>query len=243
MYLNSIYDIEWKYYDMLYGDLVDDVNFYRNKISKGSTLELMCGTGRIIGNLKHLNDRWGLDNDERMLSQVKLKDKNVNTVLGDARNFSILKKFDNIIIGLNSLLLFKTEEKVKVLENAKNHLKDNGNIFIDIVMPPDFEEGVVYLGDYKRKNNLEIYRFFVPIFSNDMKTLQLTYIYDIFEMGEYRRESSILYLYPENYDEIKEIVTYAGLKIKKIFGGYKGEKFLKEKSERMLIILEKVKGL
>ncbi|MEM4589532.1 MAG: hypothetical protein QXL73_06020, partial [Thermoplasmata archaeon] len=62
-------------------------------------------------------------------------------------------------------------------------------------------------------------------------------------MGEYRRETSILYLYPENYDEIKEIVTYAGLKIKKIFGGYNGEKFLKEKSERMLIILEKVKGL
>ncbi len=239
MYLNSIYDIEWKYYDILYSDLSDDIEFYTKNIRDGSVLELMCGTGRIIANLKHIEDRWGLDIDERMLSQVKAKDKNVNIILGDVKDFSLNKKFDNIIIGLNSILLFNKDDKIRILRNAKKHLNDEGTIFLDLITPPDLEEGVVYLGDYKRKRTLEIYRFFVPFFSEDMRVLHLTYIYDIFEMGEYRRETSVLDLHLENYDDMKEIADRAGLRIKAIYGGYKGEKFVKTKSERMLILLGK----
>jgi SAM-dependent methyltransferase len=241
MYRSSIYDIEWKYYDILYGNLIDDVEFYRSRLIGDSVLEIMCGTGRIISSFKNMKIRYGLDIDERMLSMMNSKDKDVVAIRGDARDFSIDRKFDNIIIGLNSILLFDRGEKIRVLKNASRHIKEGGIIFLDAIMPPELEEGIVYLGDYKVKGGLEIYRYFVPYFSDDMKILHIKYIYDIFEMGGYRRETADLQLFPVNYQDMRDIAREAGLRIKRVYGGYSGEKFYPEKSERMLLIMEKAK--
>lgn len=240
MLRKSIYDIEWKYYDLLYGDLSEDIDFYRRFVKGKSLLEIMCGTGRIISSLKNLEERYGLDIDERMLSIMRSKDKKIVAIKADAREFSIKKKFDNIIIGLNSILMFNSDDKIKLLQNAKKHLNKDGKIFVDAIMPPDLEEGVVYLGDYKIRGETEIYRYFVPYFSPDMRILHLRYIYDIFEMGEYRRETAMLLLYPENYQEMKEIANKSGLKIKNVYGGYDCKRFNSSKSERMLLVLKKV---
>jgi len=54
MLYRSIYDIEWKYYDLLYGNFTEDIEFYKKIIKNGDVLELMCGTGRIATNYLRL---------------------------------------------------------------------------------------------------------------------------------------------------------------------------------------------
>lgn len=241
MFRNSIYDIEWKYYDLLYGNIKEDVDFYRDIVEGDSLLELMCGTGRIITSLDKIKERYGLDIDERMLSILRSKDEDVITIMADAKEFDLGRTFDNIIIGLNSILLFDRSEKLRVLVNAYRHLNMNGKLIIDAILPPDLEEGVVYLGDYKRKGNTEIYRYFIPFFSDDMRVLHLQYIYDIFEMDGYRRETAILDLYPESYQEMREIARKAGFKVIRVYGSYTKERLNPAKSERMILVLGKGK--
>lgn len=238
MHYQSVYDIEWKYYDLLYGDFREDINFYKNVIKGGDVLELMCGTGRISQELSKFSNPFCLDIDERMLKIAK--NKGLNCIKADVRDFKINKKFDFVIIPLNSLLLFNTIEKVKILKNSEEHLKDNGKIIVDILPPLNFEESMVYLGDHKIKENLEIWRFFVPNYSEDMRELYLTYFYDIFENGNYRRDSAVLTLYMENFEDMKKIVRMAKLKILKVYGNYAMDDFYPETSEKMIFIMERL---
>jgi len=235
----NIYDIEWKYYDFLYGDYVQDIHMYNRLIKKGRVLELMCGTGRVCLNLKNAEEIVCLDIDERMLEQAKRKSsgKNVKFIQGDVLKSDIDGKFDFIIIALNSILLFNNREKKILLKKIKKNLTENGKIIIDTVLPPEFVENVVYLGDHKKGKNLEIWRFFVPEFSEDMKTLYLTYIYDIIEEGKLRRESAVLTLYPVSYDDMEEIAKDSGLKIDNVYGSYSFDKFDPVKSERMILLM------
>ncbi len=235
MFYKSIYDIEWKYYDLLYGDYSEDIAFYNN-IVKNDVLELMCGTGRISSKLKNANT-IGIDNDDRMLKEAEKK--KLNCIKQDVKSFHLDKKFDYVLIPLNSLLLFERDDKEKILKLSREHLKENGKIIVDIIPPLDFEESMVYLGDHRISENLEIWRFFVPNFSDDMMVLNLTYFYDIYENSTYRRDSAVLVLYLENFETMKEIIKNSGLKIDNVYGSYNMKKFVPEESAKMIFILKK----
>lgn len=238
MLYRSVYDIEWKYYDLLYGDFKEDIEFYRKLIDGGNVLELMCGTGRIAGEISKIANVWCLDIDERMLRIASQKNKNIICVHGDARSFHINEKFDYIIFPLNSILLFNRYEKEEALKNAVAHLKVFGKIIIDMVPPLDFEESMVYLGDHKVGDSIEIWRFFVPNYTENMRVLNLTYFYDIFENGTFRRDSAILTLYLENIEEMKRIAEKSGLVVKKAYGDYNMKRYYPESSEKMILVLE-----
>ncbi len=239
MFHNSIYDIEWKYYDLLYGNYSEDVKFYKKIIKNGNVLELMCGTGRISAKLPEKLEKWCLDSDYRMLNIASEKNKDIKCVKADVRDFHINRKFDYILIPLNSILLFQNKEKEKILTLSKEHIKENGKIIIDMIPPPDFEESMVYLGDHKVSDDLEIWRFFIPNYSDDMIILNLTYFYDIFEKGNYRRESAILTLYLENLFSMSEIIKNSGLRTIELYGDYNNSKYDPAESERMIFVLER----
>ncbi len=235
----NIYDIEWKYYDFLYGNYYQDIEMYNKLINNGKVMELMCGTGRVCLSIKNAEKIVCVDIDSRMLEQAKKKsnEEKVKFIQGDVLNLDINEKFNFIIIALNSILLFNNNEKRILLNKIKENLLKDGKIIIDTILPPEFVENVVYLGDHKVGKDLEIWRFFVPEFSDDMRTLHLTYIYDIVEDGRFRRESAILTLYPVNFEDMKDIAKETGIKIKNVYGSYDFDKFDPVKSERMILVM------
>jgi len=237
MLYRSIYDIEWKYYDLLYGNFTEDIEFYKKIIKSGDVLELMCGTGRIANELSKITNVWCLDIDERMIEIASRKNSELNCIVSDVRNFYLAKKFDYIILPLNSILLFPSNEKKYILSTAAMHLKEDGKIIVDMIPPVDLEESVVYLGDHKVNGDTEIWRFFVPNYSEDMKILNLTYFYDIFEKSSFRRDSAILTLYLENMEDMRIIVKEAGLSINQVFGNYNMENYHPESSERLILMI------
>ncbi len=235
MHRKDIYEIEEKYYDFLYGDFNEDINFYY-KVCKGRVLELMCGTGRITKPLSKMFEIEGIDINDKMLE--KAFEKKLKCYKGDVKTFYLNKKYDTIIIPLNSILLFDSLEKVKVLKNSFNMLEDDGILIIDTLPPPQLEEFLLYYGDHKFSDELEIWRFFIPEYSSDMKRLKLIYIYEIFEKGHYRRESADLILYPEDFDSYKHIFEDAGFKIINIYGDYNFSDY-DEESQKMIFVLGK----
>ncbi|MGC8692380.1 MAG: methyltransferase domain-containing protein [Thermoplasmata archaeon] len=236
MQRKNIYEIEENYYDFLYGDFRGDIDFYL-KTCRGNILELMCGTGRITVPLSEIFEIEGIDINERMIDEASKK--GARCYVGDVRSTVLNKKYDTVIIPLNSILLFDSFEKENILKNSDKMLNDDGIIIIDTLPPPELEEFIMYFGDHKYSENLDIWRFFIPEYSRDMKRLKLIYIYDIFENGNYRRESADLILFPEDLDSYRQIFKDSGFEIKNLYGDYDLSEYVDGESSKMIFILEK----
>ena len=71
-----MYDQIARYYDLLHGDLTEDIEFVIRLAEKsgGPVLELGCGTGRLLLPLVRIGQKTtGLDNSEEMLAVAKAK--------------------------------------------------------------------------------------------------------------------------------------------------------------------------
>jgi len=100
---------------------------------KGNILEIGIGTGK---NLKYYNRNarvTGIDLSSKMLRKAKrklgeLKNKNIKLTIMDAQNLKFKdNSFDYII---NTFVLCSVPEPVKVLEEMKRVLKNNGKILM-----------------------------------------------------------------------------------------------------------------
>lgn len=138
----KVYDEMAKYYDLIYNDQLD-LNFYMReaKNTRGSVLEVACGTGRIL--LKLLAegiDVTGIDISQGMIDTLSEKAKklglNPDVFKADMLDFKIDKKFKLIIVPYRSFLHLKSDdERKKVLTNFKNHLDKNGRLILHTYNP------------------------------------------------------------------------------------------------------------
>jgi len=231
----DFYDVEAELYDLFYFDFKDDIPLYKRYADEcENVLELFCGTGRILYYLEHPN-MYGVDLNEKMLSIARknLEGKNVKLIKGDARNFKIEEKFCLEIIGINSLIMFPKEDRMRILKNAYHHLREGGRLIVDIINPFEMVEGIVHHGDTKFKNNKIYSRFFVPL-RND-EHWKILYFYDIVENENLKRRVAEMTIYPIEKDEILEEMREAGFKIERIFGGYDMSEF-SDYSERIIVV-------
>ena len=142
MRYQRIYQKLAKFYDTIYGNEFHHkyAIFIRkiikeNKIKNPLILDVACGTGKLIYELKkNIKDLSieGLDSSKQMLRIAKAKNKKFKYYNQNLINFRTKKKYDIITCAFDSLnYLIKIEDLDKTLKNVYGHLKNNGLFIFD----------------------------------------------------------------------------------------------------------------
>jgi len=144
-----------KYYDQVLGSRKERVGpFIKEVISKyhpeaGLVLEIACGTGNILGELKDEYDVEGLDLSHEMLEIAKKKLPEVKFHQDDMTKFFLSKKFDVVICVFDSVNhLLAWQQWVDTFKRASEHLS-KGGIFVFDVM--SLERQQVFLNQSEKK--------------------------------------------------------------------------------------------
>ena len=120
-----------EYYDIIYSDKVEDIEFYQLLARKGKqALEIGCGTGRVSIPLARAGIHiTGIDNSEKMLAILKKKISNEKLnprpelILTDMRTLNLNSQFPLIIIPFRSFLHNRSQDdQIKTLKNIKELL-------------------------------------------------------------------------------------------------------------------------
>lgn len=134
------------YYDLLYGNLVEDLPLWETltEAVEGSILEVGCGTGRLLLPLAELGRQLaGLDLSELALSQARAKietaslSHRVTLHQADMRHFDLPhKNFAMALLPLNTFMHCHTiDEQLATLRSVHHHLRSGGELVIDLFYP------------------------------------------------------------------------------------------------------------
>jgi len=249
----SLYNIEYKYYDM-FTDQGEDVELILELAKRfdGPILELMSGTGRVALPLAREGfEVTTVDVHPRMLecARKNLLDessevqKRINIVEADIRDFKMKRKFGFIFIAYNSFLhLLQGFDQVLALRCIKDHLADNGKLFID-VFQPDLEQQQEMLNFQNSLDVLDpsgdrVVKYFSHTYDPESKRVNLTYHYDIFSQGDCKYVEVPFELRYMECGDFYELFERTGFTILDVFGDHKLNP-LKIDSPRMIYVLSK----
>jgi ubiquinone/menaquinone biosynthesis C-methylase UbiE len=121
-----------------------DIAFYKKyAVQKSSPiLELGCGTGRILIPIAQTGiECYGLDFNREMLGVCETKAraldlKNVHLQVASMENFRYDKQFSLIYIPFRSFQhLLSTEDEIRCLQLAHEHLRQDGLLILDVFAP------------------------------------------------------------------------------------------------------------
>ncbi len=135
--------LEAKLYDLIWENEYDDEAFYSWLLSEkeGKTLEVACGTGRILVPLCQQGwDIEGLDASQTMLNLCvqNAKSSGLNPILHHQKmeEMSLPEKYNTIFLpGFSFQLLTLRKEADQALTNFRNHLNKNGQLIISTFVP------------------------------------------------------------------------------------------------------------
>ncbi|AVN64826.1 SAM-dependent methyltransferase [Mesoplasma florum] len=137
-----------------------DIEFYTQELIRrdGIVLEAGVGNGRMaIPLLRKGISIFALDNSSEMLEiyNKNLKKYNMqsDSVHADLKDFKVDIKFETIIMPNGSFCLIDRNHILDVLNNFKNHLADNGKVYIDLIFPTSFKPGNVHEFDFLIDND------------------------------------------------------------------------------------------
>jgi SAM-dependent methyltransferase len=127
-----------RFYDAVQGDGADRAAVVRDLIQRHcpdarTVLELACGTGSILAQLRADYDVIGLDRSREMLALAAAKLPGVRLVESDMTRFSLGERFDVVLCvydSINHLLEFAAWEAL--FDRAREHLDDGGVFIFDI---------------------------------------------------------------------------------------------------------------
>ncbi|MCL1935336.1 MAG: class I SAM-dependent methyltransferase [Defluviitaleaceae bacterium] len=244
-----------EFYDELYGD-ISDIPFWLRYINTNEdVLEIACGTGRLTIPLSEKMQKgiiYALDYSSEMLEKLNEKiaysdhkDK-IFPILGDMRNFDLGKKFKTIIISANSLNhIEKNEDLIKVFENFKNHLDDDGKILFDVLNPKfeflqrDFNKRYDFM--VIKKGNLYFSMEESNRYEHKTQINSVSYFYNYCDANgvktyghsEYRMDIKVRLFFPQEMDAY---IKFLGLKIDGKFDNFNGDNFTGKTSEQIYIV-------
>jgi len=244
MIYRDLYDLEYEFYDEFYSDYTEDIEMFRRILEKycekgGRILDLMCGTGRIMSHFLDYYEVWGVDINEKMLDIALRKfesNENVKIVKMDALKLHLDVKFNAVIIGLNSLMLFPREDRKVLFQKIGEHLEKGGVFIADFWNYIDLEENVVYHGDTKEIGGRIVSRFFT--ISREGERIKTLYFYDIVSDESVRRKCAEIILYTIPLNTLREDLKYGGMEIVEIYGDYDFSEY-NESSPRVIFVAVK----
>jgi len=247
-----------KFYDVSYRDR-KDIDFfvgYSGKV-KGKTLELGCGTGRVlIPTAMAGGEITGLDISPFMLKRCQEKiggqskevQQRITLVEGNMVNFALGEKFSLVTAPFRPFQhLISVEEQKSCLHCVHSHLKPGGLLILDLFHPflpalyepkyqiesEDFPERKLPDGTRLRRThrNLAVYW--------DEQYLEVEFIYHLL-YPDGRREKHVQ-SFPFRYFfryEVEHLLELAGFKVIELFGDFNGSKFSSDSPE-MIFVAEK----
>ncbi len=218
-----------------------DIGFWVEEASsvKGDVLELMCGSGRIGHRLIGEGTTYtGVDYSQKLLDRFQDKltadGQEANLVHADARSFSLPQSFDFIFIGFHSLSeVLGREERLRLLEHARNHLKPSGRFTFSLQNPDirklslDGEPSQPMVVDFDDgERSLEFITQLNP--PSPKGRVHGTQHYQIKDRQGHtieQRELEIQFDLIEKW-EAEELISRAGLRIERLWGNYDRTAFL-----------------
>ncbi len=227
------------YYHILYQDRNDEeAQLFMCNLSsflalkKGSkVLDLPCGKGRHSIFLNSLGfDVIGADLSKNSIVHAKnFENESLNFKVHDMRE-PFKTKFDAILNLFTSFGYFDEDEvNIKVLQNLKNGLSENGTLVIDFMNVAFVEkklikEEIIIKNDIKFHINRSIENGFIK------KDIRFTADDNEHHYNEYVRYITL--------DTFKKYIAAADLKLKHTFGDYNLNSFDIENSNRLILVLE-----
>jgi SAM-dependent methyltransferase len=132
------YDVFAPFYDAVQGDRAEHAAYLRELIqrrhpSAATVLELACGTGSILAQLRPHYAVTGLDRSRAMLERAAAKVPGVRLVEADMTSFDLGERFDVVLCVFDSINhLLRFEEWEAVFGGAHDHLNDGGIFVFDV---------------------------------------------------------------------------------------------------------------
>lgn len=233
-----------KYYLELYKhrddkEAIDLINLIQRNINleKGDkVLDVCCGSGRhSIELAKRGYDVTGFDLSNYLIGEANrlkrdIKEKNLKLkfLIKDMRNFNFKNSFDLAINIFSSFGYFENDkDNFKVFENINSSLKKGGIFVFDFLNEHYLRKNFVKM-DSKSFNGKKVIQ---------KRRIENNFIFKDIKIGDLVFTERIK-LYSCDY--IKEILKKAGFRVVKVFGDYFGNKFSKNKSERIIIFAQKI---
>jgi SAM-dependent methyltransferase len=251
----TLYNTEYQFYD-LFTNHGEDIELIMELAEKfpGPILELMSGTLRVaIPLAKKGFQITCLDVHPKMVQcareNLEKEDRKVRDRIcimeTDVRDFDLKRRFGFIFITYNSFLhLLQGFDQVLTLRAIKKHLKDGGRLLID-VFKPDLERQQEML-DYQMSleamnpQGHKVVKYFSHNYDKESKRMHLTYYYDIFSGGEYKRVEVPFELHYMEHADFLDLFKRTGFMVLDVFGDYQMGP-LTDDSLRMIYIVEKGK--
>ncbi len=243
------YDPFARYYDLDFGDHVEDIPLYREMIRRTGApiLELMCGTGRVLVPLAE--DGYaltGVDVSAAMLNiarqrlaaasiaqQVTLVQADVRTVELPARHFALA------FVAINSFMHLETiNDQLAALKTIRHALQPDGLLILDLFNPDPFqihqEDNRLVLVREFDLDGRHVYKFVAQESDLATQTNQVTYFYDeVDPAGQVTRRvmrfrMRWLYRY-----ELEHVLARAGFRLRAVYGSYDLDEYTSD-SPRMI---------
>lgn len=250
-----MYDDIARYYDLIHQDLRDDILFTIKLASSvgDPTLELGCGTGRLILHLARTgHEITGLDNSEAMLkiardhilSEREEVKQRIRLISGDMASFQLEQRFGLIVIAQNTLAHLTQEQVKSCLNCVRHHLLPTGRLMIDVenpvktADPSDDEILILERSMVESASGDNILQMSSSWVDQQAQIRHVTWMFDTSPRngGPISRtvvETKYHYLFAHQYEMI---IDSTGLVIKEYYGDYDSTPY-SEESPRLLMII------
>ncbi len=227
------------YYHILYQDRNDEeaqmfmcnLTSFLNLKKNSKVLDLPCGKGRHSIFLNSLGfDVIGADLSKNSINHAKsFENDTLSFEVHDMRD-QLSTKYDAILNLFTSFGYFDEDEvNIKVLQNLKNGLSENGVLVIDFMNVAFVEKQLVQKETITKGGiDFHIHRSIENGFIK--KDIRFTTNNKEHYYNEYVRYITL--------DTFNQYITAAGLKLKHTFGDYDLNSFDIEKSNRLILVLE-----
>lgn len=222
-------------YEIEFGDADADVAWFERQCTRGPTLVLGCGTGRISRVLAQDRPVTGLDLSAPMLAQARARDPHSRYVHGDMRTFD-LGRFDQIVIPHATFnLLPSRADQAACLAAVRAALNPGGALWLDLAMPdarwlaqphtPELPAWEGWVGDALVRRTREVHR---------RPVAQHIALVDRYYKHDLLFATSTLNLRLIHPDQAEWMLEACGLYAEALYGDYAGRP-LHEDCPRLLV--------
>ena len=234
----------YKIYEAEYNDF-KDAKFLEKELASGRSLEVGCGTGRI---LNYLNKKrkdlklYGIDIDNNALNIAKKK-KLKNLFKIAAEKYETDKKFKNIFIMFNGFMYLNNDQKKIFLEKTYRNLEKGGFIYIS-TFNPSLKRINERFSNYRfqktvKVQNKNLFKYEHNLYDKKKQLCLRTFNYDFVSKNNNLKRIQLNFTqYYIFKNQLVKIIKKNKFKIKNIYGDYNKKKF-NSKSQIILIKAQK----
>ena len=251
------------FYDTLYAQYTGfshDVDFFVSYAQKanGRTLELGCGTGRILLSVAQAGcEVTGLDLStymlakcrEKLKSQTKEVQSQVKLIQGDMTDFTTGEQYPLVTIPFRAFQhLIPVAEQKACLNCVHRQLVPNGLLILDVFRPslPRLTD-TRYLMEMEVGAKIELPDGRVVHRTNRTEAFHSVEQYNDMEFIYYitypdGRKERLVHVFPMRYFyryEIEHLLSLCGFKVVELFGNFDKSDFCDDSSE-MIFLAEKI---